>query len=183
MWKRSSTYAVCEYFGYDRGIEFPEQVKEQRIYEVATNFKSRGDLQYIVIPEGYNKINKSAFVHQSKLERISLPKTLRSIESQAFFKCSQLSSIILPAGLESCSSWAFGNCYALQAVYVFSDKCKYFDNPFANCRCRIYSAEPITYFTKKFRYSILSGEELEKIYNTDQEEILKLIYDSPEENK
>lgn len=67
-----------------------------------------GDASEVVIPEGVEEIDFSAFA-SSKLEAITLPKSLKVIRGRAFANCTNLKELTIHKGIRYINSDAFVN--------------------------------------------------------------------------
>lgn len=64
----------------------------------------------IVVKDGIEIINPSAFAECSNLIAITLPNSLDSIGEEAFYRCTSLTSITIPNSVTSIGDYAFDNC-------------------------------------------------------------------------
>lgn len=78
---------------------------------------SRASAIRITVPEGVERIEKSAFLACFKLLGIKLSSSLRIIDNRAFSFCSNL-GIQLPPNLEYIGAFAFQNCQALKGIIL-----------------------------------------------------------------
>lgn len=98
--KRSLTKAIL-----------PSNAKEigQQAFQHCTRLKE------VVLPEGLEKINSSAFF-ESGIESILIPAGVTKIDDGAFQYCYQLKSITIPNGIERLENSAFYGCRSLQSI-------------------------------------------------------------------
>lgn len=68
----------------------------------------REELVEVIIPEGVEVIEHSAFKACKKLLRVHLPESLKVIEEQAFYECTSLQEINMPSQLTKIGFRAFG---------------------------------------------------------------------------
>ena len=111
-----------ERFSYDNVTELtlPLQYNGYRITSVRGCNIVR-NLQKLVIPEGYVKIEQDAFSNLSQLTDISLPSSLEVIEGGCFSECSSLETVTIPENARAEQSWnksSFYNCQNLKKVIL-----------------------------------------------------------------
>ena len=123
-----------------------------------------GKIKTVSIPEGYDRIENSAFSNTSRrsvLENVHLPKGLTLIGKNAFQDCNQIKSIELNEGLENIGESAFSGT-TLETVKFPSSLKIINDCAFANCH--IYNLK----FNAGLKYIgnsafALSNEHTEKV--------------------
>jgi hypothetical protein len=86
-----------------------------------------------VIPDGIEKIDKSAFGFCSCLEKITIPDSVKTISDLAFKFCGSLKSIVIPDGVESIGAGAFSECYDLADITIGSGVKDIGENAFSCC--------------------------------------------------
>ena len=67
----------------------------------------------MILPSGFVRIGKSAFLSCSHLERISLPSSVTFIDAGAFNGCRNLTNLVLPSNLTYIGKAAFCSCIGL----------------------------------------------------------------------
>lgn len=97
------TDAPFEVYG-SRGFRVPEGVKE--------------NITHIIIEDGVESIQRSAFANCSSLEEIQIPESVVSIGPGAFEGCSSLEFIQLPSGLEEIRAYTFAGCTSLKEITI-----------------------------------------------------------------
>ena len=90
----------------------------------------------IVVPEGVQKVGRSAFFECKYLEKVILPKTIKIIERSAFAKCANLKEINLPKSIEHIADWAFLDCVNLEEITILNET-RYSKSAFLNCKIKI----------------------------------------------
>lgn len=123
-----------------------------------------GKIKTVSIPEGYDRIENSAFSNTSRrsvLENVNLPKGLTLIGKNAFQDCNNIKSIELNEGLENIGESAFSGT-TLETVKFPSSLKIINDCAFANCH--IYNLK----FNAGLKYIgnsafALSNEHTEKV--------------------
>lgn len=68
---------------------------------------SGNTIQNVVIPEGYERLGKEAFVGCSHVKNFTFPKSLQVIGDRSFYYCNDLSEIEFNEGLENIGKEAF----------------------------------------------------------------------------
>lgn len=81
--------------GKAKAIRLPEHIKEMNFKSVSV-----GDNIEIVVTEGLEKVNESAFSLSSKLREIHLNEGIKEIEKEAFNYCENLREITIPKTVE-----------------------------------------------------------------------------------
>lgn len=74
------------------------------------------NLKHVEIPEGVEKIGKSAFFDKRGILSIKLPKSLKEIESRAFRNCISLETVIFEGDGLRIHEDAFKNCTSLKYI-------------------------------------------------------------------
>ena len=93
-------------------IENGLAIKDNRLLYCADS-----SLKNVIIPEGIEVINASAF-DMSDAESVTIPNSVKSIEFNAFGGCSNLKSVKLPEGLKVIEDLAFSCCEELGPVII-----------------------------------------------------------------
>lgn len=126
-----------------------------------------GKIKTVSIPEGYDRIENSAFSNTSRrsvLENVHLPKGLTLIGKNAFQDCNQIKSIELNEGLENIGESAFSGT-TLETVKFPSSLKIINDCAFANCH--IYNLK----FNAGLKYI---GNSAFALSNKHTEEVLEI---------
>ena len=118
--KEDGTLVITGYKGSSTVIIVPEKIGEDRVTEIdewafspyAYRIKEptrrfRRTIKKIVLPEGLNKIGRSAFCELLALESINIPGSVRFIGEYAFRDCYSLKTMIVPEGVEKIEANAF----------------------------------------------------------------------------
>ena len=80
-------------------------------------FRQNQYLHIVTVPEGYQRIEDSAFDHCQNLATIVLPDSLRVIESNAFNFCYSLTEVYMGSGIQYIASDAFEDYYVMDIYY------------------------------------------------------------------
>lgn len=126
-----------------------------------------GKIKTVSIPEGYDRIENSAFSNTSRrsvLENVNLPKGLTLIGKNAFQDCNHIKSIELNEGLENIGESAFSGT-TLETVKFPSSLKIINDCAFANCH--IYNLK----FNAGLKYI---GNSAFALSNKHTEEVLEI---------
>ena len=103
-------------------LEIPAVWSNTQIRRIAEEaFQGRVQLREVVIPEGVEVIEPSAFAFCENLERVSLPGTLREIGRAAFRACRSLREVDIPAGVRLTGIDAFRDCALLERVVLWGE--------------------------------------------------------------
>ena len=90
----------------------------------------KGDL---VIPEGTEKIGKSAFYYIDDITSVSMPDSVKIIEERAFNGCSGIESVKLSKNLTDICNYAFLRCSSLTEISFPETLCNIGDSAFYYC--------------------------------------------------
>ena len=82
--------------------------------------KAQLTIEKIIMPDGIEYIERSAFAETRSLKNISLPNTLKYIGGYAFFECYNLEKINIPKSVEGIGVDAFSECTSLAEVTISS---------------------------------------------------------------
>ena len=96
-------------------------------------FDSCEYLKEIIISEGIETIEASAFAFCVNLTSVSLPSSLKTIGNNAFSHCRSLWSISLPEGLIAIGAMAFRSCQNLTSATIPASVRDIGCNPFLYC--------------------------------------------------
>lgn len=72
----------------------------------------------VVVPDGVEVIEESAFINCKSLQSVTLPNSVIEIKDYAFYNCKNLPSINLPKSLTSIGSYAFSCCESLTSIKI-----------------------------------------------------------------
>ena len=84
------------------------------------------------VPDGFEKIGRDAFFHNS-MEEIIIPDSVKSIGGSAFFQCGKLKTVRLPEGLTEISNTMFSQCASLERITIPDGVESIEDGAFYNC--------------------------------------------------
>ena len=70
----------------------------------------------VTIPNGVERIGKSAFSYCSALAEIAIPESVTVIDKSAFYKCVALKEFVIPNGVTTIGESAFYNCSNLKNI-------------------------------------------------------------------
>ena len=113
-------------------LELPTEYNGKKITAVS-GFKGISGVKYVVIPEGYVKIQSSAFYACSDLTGVTLPDSLRYIGPGAFRNCKSLSGITVPKGVTVLDESVFCGCENLKSVTLHDGITEILDVAFGSC--------------------------------------------------
>ena len=103
-----------------------ELVTEYRFPDETTNIDNRlsgcKSIQKVIIPDGAQSIDKSAFSQCSNLSQIVIPDGVSTIGDNAFLNCSGLKNITIGAGVTSISPSSFNGCVSLEYIEVVDNR-------------------------------------------------------------
>ncbi len=108
-----SGYTLIRYHGNAKEPIIPNTIRK-----IGAGAFSETIITSITLPEGIEKICKSAFFECEYLDEIKLPQTLKIIECNAFQNCSSLMQISLPASIEHIDASAFNHCTSLTKIHL-----------------------------------------------------------------
>lgn len=72
----------------------------------------------LIIPEGCEKIGKSAFRYCLRLKKVKISKNVKEIGSCAFWGCKNLKKVIIPKSVVDIGEFAFGKYSKVEVEYV-----------------------------------------------------------------
>ena len=87
----------------------------------------------IVIEDGVQEIERSAFSGFKKLKEIHIPETVTNIRNSAFIFCDSLKKVILPSKLQTIGSEAFTGCTELREIEIPDSVTEIEDGTFEGC--------------------------------------------------
>ena len=103
-------------------LEIPAVWSNTQVGRISAQaFEGRVQLREVVIPDGVEVIEPSAFAFCENLERVSLPGTLREIGRAAFRACRSLREVDIPAGVRLTGIDAFRDCALLERVVLWGE--------------------------------------------------------------
>jgi len=76
------------------------------------------NIDSVVVPEGYTRIDGMAFSETYSVKSVSLPSTLKTIADHAFWHAYALESITIPGSVEKIGNFAFDSCGSLKNVVI-----------------------------------------------------------------
>ena len=124
--------------GIGEVLAFPKKINGVQVKSISELLKyfSHGiiGVKKVIIPNGVEKINNSAFIEYWWLENITLPNSVTSIGAGAFSNCSSLKEVTIPNSVTSIGAGAFSNCSSLKEVTIPSSVTSIGNAAFGNCR-------------------------------------------------
>ena len=90
---------------------FPVRLSEQQM-------EARRNLHSVVISEGIESIEESAFSSCRNLKEIKLPDSMCLIGRNAFSKCTRLEKVIIPKNVSHIEKSAFSMCSGLKTIII-----------------------------------------------------------------
>ena len=125
-WTIENNYAIINsYIGYEKVIRLPSSIDGYPVKELGrhafchvfgTNVGQMYDMEYVILPEGIEKIGHSAFYGCDTLKAISIPSSVEIIDEKAFLSCSNLEYTGSLRNVKSIAWEAFGGCSKLREV-------------------------------------------------------------------
>ncbi|MBQ6553185.1 MAG: leucine-rich repeat domain-containing protein [Clostridia bacterium] len=103
---------LVAYLGNPRYVTIPSYVKA-----VADVFYASEEVEEVIISEGVERINDSAFFGCTALEKVEIPNSVKKIGDWAFYGCPKLRGVNIPDGAEL-GAYSFGACEKLKSVSV-----------------------------------------------------------------
>lgn len=79
----------------------------------------------VQIPQGVQKIGKSAYSNNQKIQKVIIPEGVVEIEKWAFVGCSELAVIEIPQSLLNIGEGVFGRCPKIENIIVHSANTNY----------------------------------------------------------
>lgn len=104
---------LTNYNGSERHIILP-----QGLEIIGANALMASEIESVVVPEGVERIEDSAFMGCKALKEVILPSSLRVIETDAFRMCLELESIVIPEGVYEIGMDVFTSCNKLKDIYL-----------------------------------------------------------------
>ena len=87
----------------------------------------------IIIPNGTEIIDSSAFAGANAVASVTLPETVKAINNRAFYGLSKLKELNIPDSVETIKTQAFGYCTSLQTITIGSGLQTVVDDTFFVC--------------------------------------------------
>ena len=79
------------------------------------------NLEEVVLPSTFTKINDYMFLSCTKLKKINLGNNIKSIGDNAFWNCDSLEEIVLPKNLEAFGNYVFYHCDNIKTITIDSN--------------------------------------------------------------
>ena len=95
--------------------------------------KYNGNAENVVIPDGVNVIEETAFRYNTTIRSVVIPKSVNEIKGWAFFSCSSLQSVDLPDGITQLPEHVFRECTALRSIRIPDSVTKICEHAFYRC--------------------------------------------------
>lgn len=108
-------YFPCISMDYEGCITIPKSVDGYNIVAIGNHAFYESRITSVVIPEGVELIDKSAFFNCYLLTNVVVPNGVKRIESWAFYSC-DASTISLPPSLETIGQLAFAGSRKLTTL-------------------------------------------------------------------
>ncbi len=96
-------------------------------------FSNCGDLTEVTIPEGVNKIDRSAFWYCISLAEITIPNGVTEIGEYSFSFCDNLKNVSIPDSVTKIGSAVFEDCVSLTDITIPNSVTNIGDSAFENC--------------------------------------------------
>lgn len=108
---RDGTYYSCIGFeGLQANVIIPQTFNELPVKEIGESvFENKTFVTSIVIPNGVEKIGRSAFKN-TRITSVRIPDSVISLGVQAFYDCRTLSSVTIGKGVTILPNQVFGHC-------------------------------------------------------------------------
>lgn len=113
---------ITEYKGEEKDVVVPSEIDGKPVKVIGTLcFYRDYSVETLVIPEGVETIENTAFYYCTSLRRVKLPDSCTSYGERLFSWCTSLETITIPAGMTVIPRLAFNNCTSLSEI-VWNDK-------------------------------------------------------------
>ncbi len=113
---------ITEYKGTETDVVVPAEIDGKPVKVIGTLcFYRDYTVETLVIPEGVETIENTAFYYCTSLRRVKLPDSCVSYGERLFSWCTSLETITIPAGMTVIPKLAFNNCTSLAEI-VWNDK-------------------------------------------------------------
>ena len=126
----------------------------------------KGDVPFcekkLIIPEGSNDIEWSAFENTWRIEEIIFPTTLKGISPYCFNNSSAIKELIIPANIKIISLYAFNGCSSLEKLIIGEGVEEISSHAFSGCT-KLKSVVLPTTLNKIESYSFSDCVSLESI--------------------
>ena len=114
------------------------------------------------VPEGTERILKSAFCGNSRLKSVKLPASVKRIEGYAFCGCRNLRDVFIQDGVVHIGREAFSNCNKLDCIELPGSVVEIEEKAFMNCR-NLRKATLPARFKNKIDGSVFDGCQPSKL--------------------
>lgn len=108
-------YILIKYIGSEETITFPLTANGNG-YTI--KMEDIGHAKNVIIPNGFTKIDDSAFQSCFNLNSIIIPDSVTSIGDHAFGNCDSLINIMIPNSVTSIGYGAFSGCSSLKSIVI-----------------------------------------------------------------
>ena len=124
------------------------------------SFISEKNIKTVIMEEGIEHIEYSAFARCSGIENVIFPESLKSIGNNAFYGCSEITKIVIPENVTNIGFYAFDGCSKLESVLFWSKNIDFKSEVFRNCP----NLSTVYLFKNSTADTYFSSEEYIKIY-------------------
>ena len=90
-------------------------------------------LTTIVLPESLSRISENAFAFCGQLVTIHIPENVKEIGRDAFYECSSLTTVNIPGGVTEIAEDTFLSCENLTGIHIPDSVCKIGEGAFYEC--------------------------------------------------
>lgn len=112
---------IISYIGEEYDVVVPATLGGCPVKVIGTNaFSYHYEIESVILPEGLEEIETTAFIKCTRMRYIELPTTLRYIRDNAFRYCENLEDITIPAGLLELGDRAFHGCNQLRYATIYA---------------------------------------------------------------
>lgn len=112
---------ITEYKGTETDVVVPAEIDGKPVKVIGSLcFYREYTMETLVIPEGVETIENTAFYYCTALRRVKLPDSCVSYGERLFSWCTSLETVTIPAGMTSVPNYAFNSCTSLSEI-VWND--------------------------------------------------------------
>lgn len=112
---------ITSYVGAEYNVVVPAELDGYPVRIIGTNaFSYHYEIETVILPEGLEEIETTAFIKCTRMRYIELPTTLKYIRDNAFRYCENLEDITIHDGLLELGDRAFHGCGQLRHVTIYA---------------------------------------------------------------
>lgn len=113
----SNALIIDKYVGNNDYVVVPSKINNMRVSDIGVHaFSGNQSIKEIVIEDGIDSIEYSAFENCINLVNVKLPNSITSISSNVFRNCTNLENINLPDSIKYIGDSAFEGCKSLRNI-------------------------------------------------------------------